>query len=129
MAKGYDKHILRQQQVAGLGKQLARRAKSKCELCGAQAKLKVMELTPLPEEPDPDSALLLCQSCQSYAHDKRPKLQPTAMQFLRDSVWSEVEPAQILAIRLTRKLSSNGESWAQSILEDLYVDPSIEQRL
>ena len=129
MAKGYDKHLLRQQQTANLGKYLSRRAKSKCELCGVHTKLKVIELTPLPKEPDPDSALLLCKVCQSYAGEKEKNLKPSAMQFLRDSIWSEVEPVQILAIRLTRKLSKHGESWAQSILDDLYIDPAIEKRL
>ena len=129
MAKGYDKHILRKNQVAGLGKELSRRAKSKCELCGIQAKLKVIELHPLPDEPSPDSAVLLCQSCQQLVDDKNKIKNPAKMQFLRDSVWSDVEPAQILAIRLTRKLSKMGESWAQSILDDLYIDPSVEHRL
>ena len=129
MAKGYDKHLHRQNMVSSLGKELSRRAKSKCELCGVQSSLKVMELPPLPEEPDPDHALLLCASCQPYVDEKHKLKTPHTFQFLHDSVWSDVAPAQILAVRLAKKLSNMGETWAQNILDNLYLDPTIEERI
>ena len=129
MAKGYDKHLLRQTMVSSLGKELSRRAKSKCELCGTQTSLKVMELPPLPEEPDPEHALLLCASCQPFLDEKSKFKNIHALQFLHDAVWSEVPPAQILVVRITKKLAMLGENWAQNILENLYLDPTIEERI
>jgi len=128
MAKGHDRHAARQAEVADLGKDLSRRARSKCELCGISSTLRPTELTPLASEPNIDWAALLCPQCRQSIDAKKMNLSKD-YQFLRESIWSDIAPVQILAIRLLRRLAESGLDWAQSSLDDLYVDPEIEDRI
>ena len=41
---------------------------------------------------------------------------------LNDSMWSQVPAVQVMAWRLLSKLSANGETWAQDLLDMLYLD-------
>ena len=126
MAKGHERHKARQAEVAGLGKELSRRARSKCELCQTSGSLTPTEITPLPTEPNIEWAALLCPKCIQCINSKQIDGQEDH-QFLRESVWSETTPVQILAVRLVRQLANRGELWAQSVLDDLYLDPDIEE--
>ncbi len=128
MAKGYDQHNARKQLIDALGKELSRRAKSKCELCGQKRSLTVVEVPPLQEEPDPDFAVLICDTCRS-AIDAKKINKNDSFQFLNEAVWSEAVPVQIVAVRLTKKLANLGQSWAIALLEGLYLDPEVEERL
>ena len=80
MAKGHDRHVARQTEVSGLGKDLSRRARSKCELCNQSGSLRPIELTPLPDEPNIDWAALLCPQCIKAIESKKiyPKSQNTS---------------------------------------------------
>ena len=127
MAKGHDRHVARLTEVAGLGKDLSRRAKSKCELCQGHSKLFPVELKPLATEPHVNWAVLICERCANAMDSKKLNLDED-FQFLRESIWSEIEPVQVVAIRLMRQLANQGLSWAQHSLEDLYIDPDIEHR-
>ena len=129
MAKGHDQFVARQQKVSRLGREISRRAKSKCELCGTQARLKVMELQPLPEEPDPDWAILLCPDCQPFVDPTAKISNPQSLQFLHDVVWSDILPVQVTAVRLTRRLDSQKIDWASAILDGLYLAPETEELL
>ena len=128
MAKGHDRHAARQAEVAGLGKDLSRRSRSKCELCGSRGALRPVELTPLPSEPTIDWAALLCPKCINAITAKKINCSDD-YQFLRESIWSEIAPVQILAIRLMQRLAEAGEDWAQTSLDDLYLDPDIEAQI
>ena len=128
MAKGYDQHNARKQMTAALGKELSRRAKSKCELCGQNRALGVVEVPPIPNEPDPDAAVLICSRCKSAIEAKKINTNDS-FQFLNEAVWSEEVPVQIVAVRLTKRLADSGESWAIALLEGLYLDPEVEERL
>ncbi len=125
MAKGYDEHRERQSRVNLLGKELARRSRSQCELCGASGvPLSVFEV--LPELPDPtaDAALFLCEACRTQLDNPR-RFDATRWRFLTEIVWSPLPAAQVLAVRLLRRLSAQ-EGWAADALEDLYLDGEIE---
>ena len=136
MARGKEKHTARQQALQGLGRELARRASSRCELCTAQEALYPTELPPSPEMPELASALLLCSSCQPLLSTP-PQIPATISDhdraghflFLQESVWSETAPAQIASVRILRHLISLGEGWAMELNESLYLMPEIEERL
>ncbi len=65
MAKGYELHQARMMALQGIGKDLARRAKSKCELTGASGvPLRPYEVPPVGEHPDLDRTLLISEECQ-----------------------------------------------------------------
>ena len=129
MARGLEAHKLRVRQCHALGKNLSRRAKSKCELCQQSRPLQVVELLPLPEQPTEEWALLLCQECQPFSKEKIQVDDPHRLQFLHESIWSEITPIQVLSIRLTRHLEKNKVTWVQGMLDSLYIDPEIESKL
>ena len=60
MAKGLDQHRERLEALALLGKDLTRRAGSKCELCEtAGAKLQIHEVPPVPSEPELEGCIFI----------------------------------------------------------------------
>ena len=68
MAKGREEHDARTARLQSFGKDLARRAKSKCELCEkAGEKLRIFEVPPEPRDPDRERCLLLCGRCYEQA--------------------------------------------------------------
>ena len=126
MARGYDKHQARKHAVAGLGRELARRAKNRCELCGARESLSVIEVEPVYDEPDPERAVMVCARCAKAVEGGRHGPSADELRFLTESVWSETLPAQLAAVRVVRRLSEEGASWATETLEGLYLDEAVE---
>ena len=55
--------MLRKQMILGLGRELSRRSKSRCELCTKSSSLQVFEVPPLPEEPSLEKSLFVCHIC------------------------------------------------------------------
>ncbi len=64
--KALNKTQLRKQEVSWFGKDLTRRSKSSCELCGAtHTKLFVFEVEPIPKVPNIHHCLFACDTCYS----------------------------------------------------------------
>ena len=125
MARGYEQHRQRQEAQALLGRPLARRSRSRCELCDAsQVRLVPFELAPFPEEPDPDRAAMLCEACLAGALGGQ--LDPLTWRHLERACWAEVPAVQVLAVRLLRRLDAEHVGWAAEALEGLWLDPEIE---
>jgi protein PhnA len=124
MATGRDKHQDHQAAVAALGRTLSRRARNKCELCETSASLKVVEVEPTLEEPEEARAILICSDCERALNGGEAK--PNTLRFLESVVWSQTLPVQLSAVRLLRKLSDEGATWATDCLDGLFLDPEIE---
>jgi protein PhnA len=125
MARGYDEHRERQSMVNILGKELARRSRSHCELCDASGvPLSVFEVPPELPEPTAHAALFLCEACRSQLDNPR-QFDATRWRFLTESVWSDLPAVQVLAVRLLRRISAE-EDWAAGALDDLYLDEDIQ---
>jgi len=125
MARGYDEHRERLARVNMLGKQLARRSHSHCELCGAgEVPLSVFEVPPEEDEPLAEKALFLCEECRTPLDNPR-QFNATRWHFLSECIWSDIPAVQVMAVRLLRRLSVE-ESWAADALEDLYLDEDVE---
>ena len=107
MAKGREEHEARVAALNMLGKDLARRAKSKCELCerGGE-KLQIFEVPPVPRDPDFGRSLLLCAECADQAGSENPMV-------------------QVMAIRLLKRLAKT-QDWARESLDELFLDEEIE---
>lgn len=125
MAKGYEIHQMRQLLLQGLGKDLTRRAKSKCELTGvAGVALRAYEVPPVPEIPDLERTLLLSDAC--HAVIQRPQtLNGREWHCLAEAVWSDFPALQVLAWRMLSHLASR-EAWAREILDEVVLDPEVE---
>ena len=125
MARGRDAHQARLQAVAGLGRLLARRARSKCEICECKGqRLTVIEVPPVDGAPEADRAIMICESCQRAVEGG--KLDADHWRILEGLVWSELPPVQVVAVRLTRRVRDDGVSWAGNALDGLYLEPDIE---
>ncbi|MBT3223876.1 MAG: phnA protein [Proteobacteria bacterium] len=126
MARGHDRHQAHQAALIGLGRNLSRRARSACELCEERTSLRPFEVEGGPEIPEEDWAAMLCHRCAGVIEDKRLR-DVHELRFLENTIWAEVRPVQILAVRLVKRLSEADVHWATELLENLYLDPEVEE--
>ncbi len=125
MAKGLEKHRERERKLSLFGKDLTRRSRSCCELCGASGRtLEIYELGPIPAEPEYDRCLFLCPECREPLKNSA-ALQAERWHFLKEAVWSEERVVQALAARILDRLGRT-ESWAAELLEEVYWDEETE---
>jgi len=126
MAKGYRENQERLEAVSQLGKPLARRSGSRCELCQASGQsLRIFEVPPAPAEPELDHCALLCDACIGQLA-KPAAIEPSRWHCLRDDAWSNIPAVQVLAVRLLRHLhAAHGQGWCGEVLADLDLDPDI----
>lgn len=123
-----QQHAAKVAAYEALGKDLARRARSRCELCGQARSLKVLPIPP-PEEPDLDAAILACEECRDLVEVGR-IAEPDALRFLETAAWSETAPVQVAAVRLLRRLQKELEvTWAADTLDSLWLPDEIAERL
>ncbi|MEI8037495.1 MAG: phnA protein [Verrucomicrobiota bacterium] len=125
MAKGHEIHQARMMALQGLGKDLARRAKSKCELTGAAGvALRPYEVPPVGTEPELDRTLLLTAECVEMLEHPR-RLAGRGWQCLAEAVWSEMPAVQVVAWRMLHELAKR-EDWAREALDEVFLDPEVE---
>ncbi len=126
MAKGYDQYKNRQSAISAFGKDLTRRSGSKCELCDTAGKsLEIFEVPPVPEEPDYDKCIFICELCSEQLANPK-SFDYDHWRSLNQKVWSEIPAIQVMAVRILRSISES-QDWAQNILEEVYLDPEIEE--
>ena len=125
MAKGYELHQTRMMALQGMGKDLTRRAKSKCELTGAAGvSLRPYEVPPVGEDPDIERTLLVSDACREMLeHPER--LAGRGWQCLAEAVWSEMPAVQVVAWRMLQVLAKR-EDWARETLDLVFLDPEVE---
>ena len=126
MGKGFETHQARVTALQGLGKDLARRAKSKCELTGASGvPLRPYEVPPVGENPDIERTLLISEACHEVL-ERPDSLKGREWQCLAEVVWSEMPAVQVVAWRMLHKLAKR-EDWAREVMEELFVDEEVEK--
>lgn len=125
MGKGYETHQQRVMALQALGKDLARRAKSKCELTGAAGiPLKPYEVPPIAQEPDIDRTLLISEACHEMLESPK-RLAGRGWQCLAEVVWSELPAVQVVAWRMLNELAKR-EDWAREVLDEVFLDEDVE---
>ena len=126
MAKGLLKHQERQSALSLLGKNLARRARSKCELCEASGvPLTIYEVAPAPAEPDIEHCLMTCSTCREQLENPK-RIQSDHWRCLTKSIWSEVPAVQVLSLRYLRQFAEQHQ-WAADTLEIAFLSPEVEE--
>jgi protein PhnA len=124
MTKGYEAHQQRQMTLSAFGKDLARRAKSKCELSGASGvPLHIYEIPPASTEPDPERCIMLSEDVIDQIN-KPSKIAPDQWHHLNELVWSDIPTVQIMAYRILTHIAKE-HIWAQDILDEAYLDEEI----
>ena len=125
MAKGYDVNQERRQALSLFGKDLARRAKSKCELTQASGvPLLTYEIPPVPNDPDFERCLLISENVLAQLEQPR-SLRPGEWRHLNEVIWSDIPAVQAMALRILRHLAP-AEPWAQNLIEESYLHPGVE---
>jgi protein PhnA len=126
MAKGYDKSQERKAELNWFGKDLIRRCKSSCELCEEkERKLSVWEVPPTKVEPQFDSCIMICDECKEQLENKK-LIKPDYWRFLQSTIWSEILPLQVISCVMLSYLKEDN-SWAQDILDQVYLAPEVEE--
>ncbi len=127
MAKGFEAHQARMNVLSFLGKDLARRAKSKCELCETSGQsLAAYEVPPALSEPDVDHCIFICERCLTALDSPKKRLDAEEWRFLSNAIWSEVPAVVVVAVRMLRRLEKQGADWARELLEETYLEPDIQ---
>ena len=125
MAKGYDENQARLVALSLLGKDLARRAKSKCELSGESGvPLKTYEVEPAPSEPDINKCLLVSESVLEQIQRPQSIVGSVWRGILAELIWSEFPAQQAMAHRLLSHIAQK-EAWAQEVLAEAFLDERI----
>lgn len=123
MAKGRDQHQARIQEINSFGREIARRAKSRCELCTTKGEsLHIHEVETAGTEADINNCLMICDTCEAQIQDAKHR-DPHHWRFLVDAVWSDIPVVQALAIAMLGKFD---EDWAKDTLEILFVDEAAQ---
>jgi len=120
MAKGYEQHQQRSRALSMFGKDLTRRAHSRCELCEAGGQsLQNSELPPVPAEPAFERCLFVCDQC-SRELEGAPIANPERWRCLNNTVWSEIPAVQAAAVLILRRLAG-ATPWAGELLDQVYL--------
>lgn len=126
MAKGYEINQARIWALRGMGKDLARRAKSKCELTGVSGvPLQPYEVPPVPADPDFERTILVSDICLQ-ALERPDSLAGQEWRCLAEAVWSSLPAVQVAAWRMLRVLATR-EDWARTALDNVFLDPEIAE--
>jgi len=101
---------------------LMTRSEGKCELCASDVELSSFDL---PDSDDHDDCeIVLCATCRAQM-DQTDNLDANHWRCLNSSMWSTIPAVQVLAWRMLKRLE--GESWAQELLEMLYLDETMQK--
>lgn len=99
---------------------LIQRCDSKCELCASTDHLNSYEVPPT-SDGTADQSVMICDTCLSQI-EKPDTTEVNHWRCLNDSMWSQVTAVQVMAWRQLKHLSTMGETWAQDLLDMLYLE-------
>lgn len=123
MAKGYHANKERLEQIALLGKSLAKRAGFACEWCGSKDDLRTWDYQP-DEEPQEELLALLCGRCRDLANGR--KADAHELHGIRNALWSTI-PA--VAEGAARILATSKEPWVREAIEESLIDDAMKAEL
>ena len=103
---------------------LRARCDAKCELCAAENTLAPVAVAP--SDGSAEQSVLLCETCRSQL-DASQDLDVNHWRCLNDSMWTPVAAVQVMAWRQLSSLSQAGETWAQELLDMLYLEEDVKQ--
>jgi protein PhnA len=109
--------------VSGFAAALAERAGSRCELCGSEQALTVLEVPPSTVA-HMNRCVLICEKCSGQIATSEPG-DLNHWRCLNDSVWSEIAAVKVLTWRLLKRFQK--QAWAKDLLEQMYLDDGMQQ--
>lgn len=97
---------------------LKERSGNSCELCKATEHLSIYNVPPQGESYG-EAGIFICKKCLDQL-EKKEELDAAHWTCLRDSMWSEVTPVQIVSWRMLNRLKN--ETWAADLIDQMYLD-------
>ncbi len=101
-----------------LEKLLLTRCDNKCELCKAEGKLTLYEVSPQSKSSE-DNCMMICDQCLAQI-DKKAEPEPGHWSCLSETMWSEIPAVQVVTWRMLNRFRN--ESWASDKLDMMYLD-------
>ena len=101
---------------------LMERAGGACELCGATEGLSAVALPP--SDGSAEQSVLVCETCKGMLEGG--ELDTNHLRCLNESAWSQEPAVQVAAWRLLSRLAAEGETWAQDLLDMLYLEEDVK---
>jgi hypothetical protein len=105
-----------------LGKALTRRSHGRCETCDARDGVRLYELAPFPEEPDPDRTLMACERCRRWLETG--KIERMEAHFLSTAAWSSLPAVRLAAGRMLLDCGDQEDPWLADALDAVGIDPA-----
>jgi len=102
---------------------LRERSGNSCELCGAADELQAHQLGGAPAGVQ-DNGILLCATCRTQLAGDA--LDENHWRCLNDSMWSQQPEVQVVAYQTLSKLVNQGATWAQDLLDMLYLEDEVK---
>jgi len=99
---------------------LQQRSNDQCELCGSAQNLTVHAVAPKSGD-NSDDCVLVCNTCTEQLTGGA-DLDVTHWRCLNDSMWSQVPAVQVLSFQQLSILTQSGETWAQDLLDMMYLE-------
>ena len=115
MAKGRQQHQDYLDALSLLGKDLARRARSKCELSGVSGSLKAFDLEDSSVDPDLDHVVLVCDEVHTLLGANKVDRPRDTLRYLEEAVWNTEVAVRRAAVRILEKLD---EPWAREAIDN-----------
>lgn len=103
---------------------LIQRCDSKCELCASNNHLAVYEVAP--SDGSADQCVMICETCRGQL-ETPDTVDANHWRSLNDSMWNPAPAVQVMAWRQLTQLSQSGETWAQDLLDMLYLEEDVKQ--
>ena len=113
VAKGQAKHQTYVDALNLLGKDLARRAKSKCELSGESGRLEIYDLEGPDKEPAMEHVVLVSEEVAGYLGGR--PVTGGAVRYLENIVWSTEPAIRRAAVLILERID---ESWALEAIDN-----------
>jgi len=124
MSKGHDANQERLATLNRFGKDLARRAKSKCELSGESGvPLRIYEIPPV-KEPEFERCLMLSDEVIEQLSKPAKTLKPDQWRHLAELIWEEEPAVQVMCVRILQFIGKQ-QAWATEILESAMLEEDI----
>lgn len=102
---------------------LLQRSGSQCEFCSSPEDLSVFPVPPR-DDSSADNCMVICKRCRDQVENLE-QVDVNHWRCLSGSIWSEFPAVQVMSWRMLQQLQ--GESWAQDLLGQLYLDDETRQ--
>ena len=114
MAKGKQKHQNYLDALSLLGKDLARRARSKCELSGEPGSLHTIDLEGSDTEPSLDHVVLVSETVKTHLEGRHLD-ERGPLRYLEEAVWNPEPAVRRAACRILEQIDA---PWAQEAIDN-----------